>query len=191
MSRQLLYFNRRLTDDTRILLKMDYKKICARNMHFKLRESDKNEKTLDTLKKLAEKKNLNAMMTKNGDILLSGDKSIQMKYGERTLQNWLGTEYTPMRMQDFDPLPNTFLLHYFAEGYNADKVLYKIGKKFEEALINRLVKQKDDRNKKRNEEMLQSNPCDLVEGGTIHMNQLQQSEENKNLSKKLKSRQEF
>ena len=161
--------------------KIDCKAVSAKSVHFKLHEDDTNEKILDTLKKLAEKKGFShVLMTKNGDILLSDEKRIQIKNGERTLQSWLGTEHLPMRIRGYDPLPDSFLQHYFAEGYNAEKVLYKIGQKFEEAVINKIVKEKVNRaaNKRRNEKMLQSDACE-------------QTEENKNLYKKLKSRQEL
>merc|ERR1711893_552573 len=110
-------------------------------------------------------------MTKNGDILFSCDKKIQMKNGEKTLQMWLGTEHLPMRIRDYDPLPDSFLQHYFAEGYNPDKVMCKIGKKFEDAVITKMVKEKVDRqnNKRRNEEIAHSKVNDLVKRGTITM----------------------
>ena len=119
---------------------MTFKRIAAKNMHYKLQKSDVNELTLYTLRKLVEKKNLeNVMMTRDGNILLSSDKSIQMRNGVKTLQKWLGTKYLPMRMNHFNPLPKAFLQHYFAQGYNADNVLYKKGQQFEEAVINQLV----------------------------------------------------
>ena len=171
---------------------MDFKNITAKNMHFRLQEGDINEKTLGTLKKIAQEKKINhVMMTRDGNLILSGDRKIKMRNGERTLQSWLGTEHLPLRVKDFDPLPDSFLQQYFAEGYNAEKVMYKIGKKFEEAVINKLVKEKVDRaaNKKRNEEMLQSDACDLVERGTINMEKVRQIEESKKFYEKLKSRQ--
>ena len=123
---------------------MNPKRITAKSVHFKLHEGDTNEKTMNTLKKVAQEKGFkHVMMTCNGDILLSSNKQIQMRNGERTLQKWLGTEHLPMRIQDFDPLPNAFLQNYFAEGYNAEKVLYKIGKKFEDAVISKMVKEKE------------------------------------------------
>ena len=155
---------------------MNFKRISARNMHFKLQEGDTNEKTVDALKTLVqEKKNFkHVMMTRSGDILLSSDKQIQMTYGEGTLQNWLCTKHPPIRIRDYDPLPDSFLQHYFADGYNAEKVLYKIGKKFEDAVITKMVKEKVDRenNKRRNEEIVQSNVNDLVKRGTITMKEV-------------------
>ena len=168
----------------------NYKKVSARNMHFKLQESDINEKTLDSLKSFVEQKKCHVLMTKNGDLLLCCDKKIQMKYGERTLQCWLGTQHLPIRVQDFSPLPNGFFWHYFAEGYDAEKVFYKTGQTFDEKSINQLVQEKIERTtfKKHNEEILKSDACDLVKRGTIHMNQLKQTEENKNLFAKLESK---
>ena len=155
---------------------MEFKTITAKNMHFKLQEGDINEKTLDALKKMVqEKKDINnIMMTQQGDIVLSGDKKIYMRNGEKTLQSWLGTQHVPLRVKDFDPLPDAFLINCFPQGFNANKVMYKIGKKFENAVINRLVKEKIDRNanQKRNEEIVQSNVNDLVKRGTITMKEV-------------------
>ena len=58
--------------------KMNLKHISARNVHFKLQEDDINEKTLDSLKSMVEEKGYHVLMTKNGDILFSCDKKVQL-----------------------------------------------------------------------------------------------------------------
>ena len=55
------------------------------------------------------------IITNDGKLLFSGKKKLSFKSGVWTLQKALGLHHMPERLFCFDPLPQNFIIKYFAD----------------------------------------------------------------------------
>ena len=103
--------------------------------------------------------------------------------GMKTLQSLLGCKQLPTRVVDTNPLPDKFLMEYFSSGYDEKRVLKKFGKVFEDAVIRKTVNAsiEQQRNKGRNERILNTSLQDLVEDGVVSVENIPRVEQAKTL----------
>ena len=82
----------------------------------------------------------NVFIDEDGDVLLSSTiKKMSLNAGMKTLQGILGLAYEPELLADRRPLPCAFVVNYFANGYNADAIVYTTGELFTEEAIRAMI----------------------------------------------------
>ena len=151
---------------------------------FRLHEEDVTLETCDKLFTFAlERKMDHCLMSYDGDVTLKGHSRLHLNSGMTTLQKKLGLKYEPIHLKEFKPVPDGFLKYKFPNGYVDEKVMRKVGHKFEEAAINALVTK--EKNKFRNSHILQSSTQNLIRDGTITVDSAKRIEDNKKFIEKL------
>ena len=114
------------------------------------------------------KKNIeNALITTDGECLISSDRPIFLKCGMATVARGMDMDEVPRRITTFKNLPLDYLIHKFHDGYNVNEIRVTIGMKFQESAIRqRICKAIQKRTcKVTNANMLCSSTVDVVTSG--------------------------
>ncbi len=116
--------------------------INARKIHFSLGSNDVGDVELSgKIEAFALKRHIdNVLITTDGHLLLDSAKKIMLNSGVRTIKAALELKDLPTRVTT--PLPSSFLLHYFANGYDEQRIVYSRGPRFEREAIETNLKDK-------------------------------------------------
>lgn len=116
--------------------------ITARKLLFLLDKRDTNNTNfLHRLEIFCRNKNIdNYFLTHDGYVMMvSEQRKIALHNGVETLRRKLQLQKRPKRVTDMNPLPDSFLLNYFGDGYDESRVKMKFGKRFEDATIENII----------------------------------------------------
>jgi len=108
---------------------------------------------------------------------------LHLKSGVWTLRKDLGLRHIPERLFCFDPLPDNFIIKYFADGYDETKVYHTVGEKFKRTHVDTVLQQyaEKERMGKKNQHILSTDTTKLVVDGTVSVLDVSRVEEGKKM----------
>jgi len=158
---------------------------CARNLLFQLAEEDLADESLKLkVERFAATREIHSVIiTNDGKLLFSKKERLMLNGGARTLQNALGLCHMPERLSCFDPLPNNFIIKYFADGYDETKIYHTIGEKFKRVHIDLVLQHhaETERLRKKNRHILSMDTTKLVQDGTVSILDVSRLEQGKKM----------
>ena len=98
--------------------------IIARNVLLQLAEEDLTNVSLRwNVDRFAKAREIDSIIiTNDGKLLFSSKKELKLNSDVWILQKDLGLRHRPQQLFEFFPLPDNFIIKYFAGGYDETKV---------------------------------------------------------------------
>jgi len=160
--------------------------IVARNLLFQLAEEDLADASLiSNVDRFAVSRGIaSVIITNDGKLLFSSNtKKLHLKSGAWTLQKCLGLSRIPIRLESYAPLPDNFIIKYFADGYDEAKIYHTIGEKFTRVQVDLVLQNYGDRERirKTNQHILSTDTTNLVQDGTVSILDVSRVEQGKKM----------